>query len=85
MEGFNPPKRIAELVSETAQAKCKLSWLQLVILGILAGAYIGFGAELSTIVTYDMSERLGSGMARFMAGSAFSVGLMLVVIGGAEL
>jgi len=85
MEGFNPPKRIAELVSETAQAKCKLSWLQLLILGILAGAYIGFGAELSTIVTYDMSERLGSGMARFMAGSAFSVGLMLVVIGGAEL
>jgi len=85
MEGYNPPKRIAELLSETAQAKCKLSWLQLVILGILAGAYIGFGAELSTIVAYDMSERLGSGMARFMAGSVFSVGLMLVVIGGAEL
>lgn len=85
MEGFNPPKKIAELVSETAQAKCKLSWFQLVILGMLAGAYIGFGAELSTMVTYDMSERLGSGMARFMAGSVFSVGLMLVVIGGAEL
>jgi len=85
MEGFNPPKKIAELVSETAQAKAKLSWLQLAILGILAGIYIGFGAELSTIVTYDMSERLGSGMARFMAGSVFSVGLMLVVIGGAEL
>ena len=85
MEGFNPPKKIAELVSETTQAKCKLSWFQLVILGILAGAYIGFGAELSTMVTYDMSERLGSGMARFMAGSVFSVGLMLVVIGGAEL
>jgi formate/nitrite transporter len=85
MEGFNPPRKIVQLVSETAQAKCKLSWLQLVILGILAGAYIGFGAELSTIVTYDMSERLGSGMARFMAGSVFSVGLMLVVIGGAEL
>ncbi len=85
MEGYNLPRRIAELVSESAQAKCKLSWLQLVILGMLAGAYIGFGAELSTIVTYDMSERLGSGMARFMAGSVFSVGLMLVVIGGAEL
>jgi formate/nitrite transporter len=85
MEGFNPPRRIAELVSETAQAKCKLSWFQLLILGILAGAYIGFGAELSTIVTYDMSERLGTGMARFIAGSTFSVGLMLVVIAGAEL
>jgi len=85
MEGFNPPRKIAELVSETALEKAKLSWLQLIILGILAGVYIGFGAELSTIVTYDMGERLGSGMARFMAGSVFSVGLMLVVIGGAEL
>jgi len=85
MDGFNPPRKIAELVSETAQAKAKLSWLQFLILGILAGIYIGLGAELSTIVTYDMSEHLGAGMARFMAGSVFSVGLMLVVIGGAEL
>jgi len=85
MEGFNPPKKIAELVSQTGQAKVELSLLQVLILGILAGIYIGFGAELSTIVTYDMSERLGNGMARFMAGSVFSVGLMLVVIGGAEL
>ena len=85
MEAFNPPRKIAEMVSEATQAKCNLSWVQLVILGMLAGVYIGFGAELSTIVTYDMSERLGVGMARFMAGSVFSVGLMLVVIGGAEL
>jgi len=85
MEGFNPPRKITELVSETCQVKAKLSWLQLLILGIFAGVYVGFGAELSTIVTYDMGERLGSGMARFMAGSVFSVGLMLVVIGGAEL
>jgi formate/nitrite transporter len=85
MEEFNPPKKIAELVSETARTKAKLSWLQLLILGIFAGVYIGFGAELSTIVTYDMEQLLGSGMARFMAGSVFSVGLMLVVIGGAEL
>jgi len=54
-------------------------------LGILAGAFIGFGAELSTMITSDLSKYLGIGFSKFMGGSAFSVGLILVVIAGAEL
>jgi len=37
------------------------------------------------LVTYDLAKSLGVGFAKFLAGSVFSVGLMLVVIGGAEL
>lgn len=55
------------------------------ILGILAGVFIGFGSELATMVTYDMSKFLGEGFAKFIFGSVFSVGLILVVIAGAEL
>jgi formate/nitrite transporter len=60
-------------------------WLSVLVLGILAGAYIGFGGLLSSTVTFDMAARLGTGFAKFMGGSVFSVGLMLVVIAGAEL
>jgi len=58
---------------------------KLFILGILAGVYIGFGAELATMVGHDVAKYLGVGMAKFMMGAVFSVGLMLVVIAGAEL
>ncbi|MGI6512741.1 MAG: formate/nitrite transporter family protein [Syntrophomonadales bacterium] len=50
----------------------------MIILGILAGAYIGFGANLATVVGAD-------GGSKFLFGAVFSVGLMMVVIGGAEL
>jgi len=57
----------------------------MLLLGMLAGVYIGFGSELCTMVTHDLSKYLGVGFAKFMGGSVFSVGLMLVVIAGAKL
>lgn len=55
------------------------------MLSLLAGFYIAFGAQLSTVVTQDAAQFLGTGMARFVGGSLFSIGLMLVVVCGAEL
>ncbi|AMV72509.1 formate/nitrite transporter family protein [Desulfuromonas carbonis] len=55
------------------------------VLSLLAGFYIAFGAELATVVTEDAAIHLGQGVARFLGGSVFSLGLMLVVICGAEL
>jgi formate/nitrite transporter len=57
----------------------------MLLLGILAGAFIGFGSELATITTYDMPKYLGVGFTKFMFGSVFSIGMMLVIIAGAEL
>ena len=55
------------------------------VLSLLAGFYIAFGAQLSTVVTQDAALFMGLGVARFMGGSLFSIGLMLVVVCGAEL
>ena len=80
------PKTIAETVASTVGVgKATSPWLSVFILGILAGAYIGFGGLLSTSISFDLAKTMGIGFKKFMAGSAFSVGLILVVIAGAEL
>jgi len=56
-----------------------------VVLSLLAGFYIAFGAELATVVTSDAASHLGLGVSRLLGGSVFSLGLMLVVVCGAEL
>ncbi|RJQ84261.1 MAG: response regulator [Desulfobacteraceae bacterium] len=80
------PKTIAETVASTiGVGKATSPWFSVFVLGILAGAYIGFGGLLSTSVTFDLAARAGIGIQKIVAGGAFSLGLMLVVIAGAEL
>ncbi len=80
------PQTIAETVAQSVGVKkATSSWISVFVLGILAGAYIGFGGLLSTTVTFDMAKNFGIGFTKFLGGAAFSVGLMLVVIAGAEL
>ena len=80
------PKTIAETVAQTVGvAKATSPWLTVFVLGILAGSYIGFGGFLSTTVTFDAAAKWGIGFTKILGGAAFSVGLMLVVIAGAEL
>ena len=55
------------------------------MLSLLAGCYIAFGSELATVVTSDATAHFGIGMSRLLGGSVFSLGLILVVICGAEL
>ncbi len=85
MNGFNTPQETAQEMVKIGKNKVSLSLLQMIVLGILAGAYIGFGAELSNMVTHDLASKLGVGFSKFLGGSVFSIGLMLVVIGGSEL
>ncbi len=80
------PGIIAETVAQTVGvAKANSPWVSLFVLGVLAGAYIGFGGLFSTSVTFDFSPALGLGFKKLVSGAAFSIGLMLVVIAGAEL
>jgi len=53
------------------------------LLGILAGFFIGLGAVFCTLVTTDIG--LGFGLGKLLGGLAFSLGLILVVVAGAEL
>ena len=80
------PRTIAETVAQkVGVAKATSPWLTVFVLGILAGAYIGFGGLLSTTVTFDVASKWGIGFSKILGGATFSVGLMLVVIAGAEL
>jgi len=79
------PAEIAAAISGAACKKAGLSIGKLILLGILAGVYIGFGANLATTIGNDAAKFLGNGVGQLLFGSVFSVGLMLVVIGGAEL
>lgn len=88
VEGFDskPSAAVAQVLSEeVGTKKATASRYQLVVLGIFAGAYIAFGAALATLVSHDLSGHVGLGLSQLIAGGAFSVGLMLVVIAGAEL
>jgi len=79
------PAEIAEAMCGAGYKKTNLPIGKMFILGILAGVYIGFGAQLMTAVKVGLANAVGSGFANFLGGAVFSVGLMLVVLGGAEL
>jgi formate transporter len=64
-------------------AKSDLAALSLFTLAVLAGAFIALGAQLATVV--GVHAGVGFGPARLLAGVAFSLGLILVVVAGAEL
>jgi len=73
------------LACETAGAvKAGRDALALVVLGVLAGAFIAFGALFMTVVLTGSGE-LPWGVARLLAGLVFALGLVLVIVGGAEL
>lgn len=76
------PKEVAEFAAEAAERKARLSTVNLILLGILAGAFIGFGAEGSTLAAHDIAS---FGVARWVSGILFSTGLILVILAGAEL
>jgi formate/nitrite transporter len=80
------PATVADTLTRTVCVrKTQESLGKLFILGFLAGVYIAFGAQLAITVTHDLAANLGAGLAKLVGGAVFSVGLMLVVIAGAEL
>ncbi len=81
----NPATIADTLTRSVCVTKTQASALKMAILGMFAGVYIGFGAQLMIMVTHDMAAFVGAGMAKLIGGAVFSVGLMLVVIAGAEL
>ena len=77
------PAEIARLVEEKGVTKAHASWMSTLALGVLAGAFIAFGAVLAT--TIGSQSTMGFGPTRLLMGVGFSLGLILVVVAGAEL
>lgn len=79
------PYQIANRAEEIAAAKAQSGFVSTFLLSILAGMYIGFGGIFSAVVAIGMSGTWLFGFMKLLQGLAFSLGLILVVVGGAEL
>ena len=79
----HPPLGIAQKAEAAGVTKGKLNTLSTVLLGILAGVFIGLGAMLYTVVTTNTG--LGFGLNKLLGGVVFCLGLILTVVAGAEL
>ena len=77
------PAQIARRVAELGVAKARADSLTVLVLAILAGAFISLGALFFAAVS--TGSTLGFGPTRLLGGLSFCLGLVLVVIGGAEL
>ena len=77
------PAEIAVLVESAGVGKAHLPFVQMLVLAILAGAFIALGAAAYTVVMTGADPAYGP--HRFLGGLVFSLGLVLVIIAGAEL
>lgn len=77
------PKEIAARVESVGMAKARLPLVPMLMLSVLAGAFIGLGALYFVIVRSDPT--LGFATKQVLGGATFSLGLILVIVAGAEL
>jgi len=77
------PAKITEHVEAVGVSKAELAIVPTFVLALLAGAFIAFGAMLFTLII--TGSDLGFGPTRLLGGIGFSLGLILVVVAGAEL
>jgi formate transporter len=77
------PGDMAARVEAGGVAKANLDMATILALAVLAAAFIALGANVATIVLTDTG--VGYGLSRLVGGLVFSLGLILVLVGGAEL
>ncbi|MBW8039758.1 MAG: CBS domain-containing protein [Planctomycetes bacterium] len=77
------PAQMAARVEKAGIVKGNMDFLSMYILSVLAGVFIAFGAILYTYVIHDSSLSLG--MTKLIGGMVFCLGLVLVIVAGAEL
>ncbi|MCI6006803.1 MAG: formate/nitrite transporter family protein [Ruminococcus sp.] len=79
---FYTPAEVVKSNIKSAVAKDNLPLAKMILLGMMAGAFIAFGGAASSVATHGVAD---VGLARSIAGAIFPVGLMLVVFTGSEL
>lgn len=78
------PPAMAEKAENAGVAKATLGFWRMLALSVLAGAFIGMGAVFSTTITTGSGD-LPYGIAKLIGGLVFCLGLILVIVAGAEL
>lgn len=85
-QNYLTPPEITEATIQTGIKKSKMTILNMIILGILAGAFIAFAAEGSNMASFNLLAKPETyGLGKVLAGAVFGTGLMLVLIAGGEL
>jgi len=79
------PPEMAAKAEEVGVKKAGIGWRNTLVLGVLAGAFIAMGAVFATTVTAGAAGHLPFGVVKLLAGLVFCLGLVLVVVAGAEL
>ncbi len=79
---FYTPSEIINNNIKSGISKANMPLIKMVLLGIMAGAFIAFGGAASNVAVHNISN---VGLAKALAGAIFPVGLMLVVFTGSEL
>ncbi|MCZ9312039.1 MAG: formate/nitrite transporter family protein [Methanocorpusculum sp.] len=79
------PAQVCVKIGTAGKSKCCLPAGNMFVRAFLAGAYIAMGAALATVGSTGVADILGAGIAQFVLGALFPIGLILVVLTGAEL
>ena len=82
---FKTPDQIAVAAAAAGVKKSHLPVSKMLVGGFLAGAYIAFAGLLAVDVSAGMDRAIWGGMATLMTGVVFTLGLVLVLVAGAEL
>lgn len=82
---FLGPVEIANAWIEIGKNKVNLPILKTLVLGIFAGVFVGFGAHADIVMIQTMGKTMDIGFAKFMGAAVFPIGIIFVVVAGAEL
>ena len=82
---FHPPVAIVAKAGDAGKYKVGLPAWNMLIRGFMAGAYIAIGGALATVCATGVAAWAGAGMAKLILGAVFPVGLIIIVLTGAEL
>jgi len=85
MNMYFTPVETTEALVKVGIKKTTRPTIKTAILGILAGAFIGMGSQLYTTVVTGTADVVGFGLTKMLGGIMFSIGLMFVIIVGADL
>ncbi len=82
---FHPPVAIVAKAGDAGKYKVGLPAWNMFLRGWMAGAYIAIGGALATVCSTGVATFLGAGFAKLVLGAVFPVGLIIIVLTGAEL
>ena len=82
MANYLSPKEITDYTIDGGVAKVNRSVLTVLLMAVMAGVYIALGGFASSVAAHDIANK---GVGKLVTGAVFPIGLMFVVINGADL